>query len=112
MNILNSVKDSVSSFLGEKVLIQQLEKYGRVNDFKINSNDKKFKLNLTLKGETEPLEIFIDKYEIINKYDSDFLKITKISTSREWLNILINETVKEKEFKIPKKYSKILALFI
>lgn len=112
MGLLNSIKDTASSFIGEKILINQLEKYGRVNDFKIDSKNKKFKLNITLKGETDPLEILIDKYEIINQNDYDILKISKISTSKEWMNILIEEMIKEKEIKIPGKYSKILALFI
>jgi hypothetical protein len=112
MELLNSIKDSFTSFLGEKYLFSQLEKYGKMHNFKIDSKNKKINLNITLKGEKEPLEINIDKYEIINKNSSDYFKISEISTTKKWMNILAEDFIKEKEIIIPKKYSYILKFFV
>jgi hypothetical protein len=73
-----------------------LQPYGSLTELKIDSQNKSLFLIVELKGESEPLEIRVPRYELIQHGDETFLELGEIITSREWLNLLLRDHVNEK----------------
>ena len=74
----------------------------------IDSANKKATLDLELKGETQPLRVTIDRYELTTQEDKTFLEIKELATSREWINVLVGEFLKGKKFEVPEVVKAVL----
>ena len=78
---------------------QYLQPYGSITELKIDSNNKSLFVTLALKGEHEPVEIRVPRYELVQRGGETFLELDEIITSREWLNVLLREHLAEKVIK-------------
>lgn len=108
MGIFGSFKDNISSMAAEKYLSQYIQKYGKLLDFQLNSQQKKIDLKVQLLGEVSNVEINIGSYSIIEEQNKSFVKINQISTSREWLNLVLNDYIKGRTFELPEQYAGII----
>ena len=73
-----------------------LEPYGTLTELVVDSKEQSLFLKLELKGENQPLEIRVPRYELISRGDATFLELGEIVTSREWLNTLLWDHLNEK----------------
>jgi|GEM_PF-753088 len=112
MGILSKIKDDVTSFTGATILKKTIERYGTMLDFKIDSEDKKIYFKVALKGEQEPLEIIIHQYSLIKKDNNDYIIFNDISISKEWLQLLASDLLKNKELKLPEGISTTIAKLV
>jgi hypothetical protein len=112
MSFFNRIKNSVVSKAGTKFIYSQLERYGEVVKFEIDSKKKQIFLDILLKGEDEVLKINVGGYEIISENGEDYIKIKKAAASKEWMDILISDFAEQKKFKIPQKYAKYIKMII
>lgn len=78
----------------------------------IDSKSKSVVMEVLLKGEKEPIEIKVTKYEIRKDGDDYHLSVEKISTSREWMSALANQYLDGKSMPIPKNIANALKLFL
>jgi len=76
-----------------------LQPYGSVTELEIDSQNKSLVIILELKGESQPVEIRVPHYELIQRGEETFLDLGEIITSREWLNTLLRDHVNEKIIK-------------
>ena len=113
-SLYNNTKDKSISFVVEKTANYYIKDYGKMLNFKLDSENKKVFLEIMLKGEAESLKVEIKDYLIIEKEGKEFLKFTEIDTSREWINVILETFVKDKfnEIEIPKEYSKLLKMVV
>jgi hypothetical protein len=100
-------KDSSVSFVLEKVLAKQLEPYGQLLAVKIDSERESAELHVLLKGEAEAISLFIEKYDLELTAEGTFLRIRRISASREWISKLLTQFLTDQRFPIPDKYARI-----
>ncbi len=107
-----SNKDTILSHTIKVVVNKKFKEYGEMLKFNLNSNDKSIDLEVLLAGEKEPLVISIDKYEVIKDGKKSYIKIHHIKTSREWLNRLALQYVKDKRFEVPSEYISLLEMII
>ena len=112
MNIFTELKDSAISFAKEKIINIKFKRYGEMLDFNINSENKLINAKVTLKGESEPLTITIFNYKILENNNSSFIGFDKISTSKEWMNLLAEDFLKEKKFPLPSKFSGLIKMIL
>jgi hypothetical protein len=94
---------ALKSFLNEK-----LSKYGEVQDCQIDTGANKIKLRALLRGEKDPINAAIDKYELERIGDDSYIKLIQLSCSREWLSLLLNQLIAGKQYKLPKAVSNFL----
>lgn len=67
----------------------------------IDSKQKTIHMELELKGETSPIVVDVENYELLHKKDETFLSLNKVSTSREWMTVLLRELLPNQQFKVP-----------
>ena len=107
-----NIKNSSISTIAQKIINDNIKEYGKMVNLKIDTENKKIELEVLLKGEKESIVINIENYEIVDKNDSKYIKFSKISASREWIEVLINNYAPEKMYKIDSAYAKFIDLLI
>jgi hypothetical protein len=104
-DIAVAVKDAGTSFIVERAVAHRLQPYGRMLNLSIDSKTKRIRLEILLKGETEPIAITIDEYQLTNAAGAEFIVIKKASASREWINALLQDFAIDKKVPLPAKYA-------
>lgn len=75
--------------------------YGTITDLKLDTARHSIEATVDLKGESEPVQIHIHEYEIIEENGTPFVILKEISTSREWLTALAQHQAVGRRFEIP-----------
>ena len=114
---LRDLKNSTISFLAKKFINNRIKEYGEMVNLKIDSKNKRIELDILLKGEKESIIIYIDKYEIVNKNDNNYIKFNKISSSREWISVLLNNLIvpnyaPKKMLEIDSRYASVIDILL
>jgi hypothetical protein len=114
MNVLkewfHQKKDASVSFLLEKAAQHKLAKYGRMLNLSIDSRQKSARIELLLKGESEPMIILVHEYELISEENGAWMVIRRLSISREWADTMAAEFVVGRKIPVPDKYVQMLRL--
>jgi hypothetical protein len=87
------------------MLQKQLEPYGRLIGFALNSRQSTASLKVLLHGETEPITIDIEEYELVQNASGTYVSVKRARTSREWLTTLVQQFLQGRRFDIPDKYA-------
>jgi hypothetical protein len=107
-DLAHSAKDAGASFLVERAVAHRLQRYGRMLNLSIDSKTKRISLEILLKGETEPMTVRIDEYELTTAAGADFILIKKASASREWVDALLQDFAIGKRIPLPTKYGNMV----
>ena len=111
-NWFQDQKDTSVSFLVEKMLQKKLERYGQLLEFKLDSRRCAAFLSLRLKGESAPVSVRIEEYQVLNAAGTGAVVVKRASASREWLTLLLEDVVLGKPFTIPEKYASITRMLL
>ncbi|MGV3773607.1 MAG: hypothetical protein ACO1QB_11940 [Verrucomicrobiales bacterium] len=103
-------KDAGASKLATHAIQNQIKEYGEMIDLKINSQDKTIEVELLLKGEQQPMRFKIEKYELVDGPETDFIIVHRATASREWMDTLVQNFMVGKSIPIPHKQSRLLRL--
>jgi hypothetical protein len=109
---ITQVKDSGASAAIERWLTRELADYGKLLDFKLNSREKQIQFRVLLKGDLEPLTVYIDEYELCQEGEEDFVVIRRARASREWVQAVLRNFLFNKRHKIPSQYSGMVKLVL
>jgi hypothetical protein len=101
-NALTACKDGAVEAAGKAFLNQQIEKFGAVTRLRLDSKQKTISAELSLKGETTPVTINVDSYEVTQTADGAYIAVRRVHASREWIGALLSELVVGRQFKIPR----------
>jgi len=97
-------KDTTNSKVFKALINTAIKSYGTVLAFKIDSQNHSFLIELMLKGETLPVRIDISKYEFVQHGESTSVIIHELIANREWMQTIMDFTILNKEFELPKKF--------
>jgi hypothetical protein len=86
--------------------------WSRITRLELDTQSRSIDLEISLAGESEPLTARIALYEITEEEGRCFLAAEKIVTSREWINRLFEEHLKDRRVEIPQRYGTILKRFM
>ena len=106
--MFNMAKDIALSTTGKNILNKKLDKFGEITHLNLDSNGDTIELEVLLKGELAPLKVIINGYTFTQREEIHYISIQDIKTSREWLNHVVQDYVHGKEFKVPKKYVRLI----
>ena len=101
-NALTACKDGAVEAAGRAFLNQQIEKFGVVTRLQLDSRQKTISAQLSLKGETIPVIIEVESYEVIQRTEGTYITVRRVHASREWIGALLSELVVGRQFKIPR----------
>ena len=109
---MQTAKDSTNSAVFKAAINPFIRKYGQILQLKIDSKDKAFIFEITLKGEAAPIRIEIRKYEFINRDGTNYVKLHEVFANRYWMDTMMELLLLEKEFPLPKEFDKPIQTFM
>ena len=117
IKILHKITSSKST---KFAINKEIGEFGKMLDLIFDKENRSIKLVIDLKGEDKPLEVNIEKYEIISetkdKVDKEVstseIKILSANSDKEWINAVINNFIVGKSFPIPEKYLNLIEEFL
>ncbi len=110
--MIRSVKDKTLSRAIALAVNTKIRKFGTMLDFKLDSRTKTIELEIMLKGETEPLFVKVQRYEILEENGRYFLLAERIVTSREWINVVAESYLQGQRIEIAPRYARLLQLVV
>ena len=106
-------KDWLVEKAGMAVLNQAvLKSYGSMTRLKLDTAARTIEAELELKGETEPLRLHVQEYELRQESGRAFIIIKSIDTSREWLTTLARDFAVDRPFELPDSVKKFLPMIL
>ena len=113
MGFLSASKDRLVEAMAPGVLNSGfLQPYGRITDFKLNSESRELDVTVELNGEVEPLRVHIQEYELIEETGKILLIIHRVVTSRAWLTAVVRDLAVGRKLEIPANIAKQSARFL
>ena len=113
MGFLSASKDRLVETMAPGVLNSGfLQPYGRITDFKLNSESRELDVTVELNGEVEPLRVHIEEYELIEEAGKIFLIVHRVVTSRTWLKALATNLAVGRKVELPENVGKQIARFL
>jgi len=109
---LTNIKDFTISKLLEIGINYKLKGIGKMLNLNIDSKSKKINLEVMLKGEKESLKITINSFEVLEENGKFFITFENIDTSREWINVVSENFLKNRKFEVNGKIAKMLNVLI
>jgi hypothetical protein len=107
---ITGLKDRALSKGVELALNSRIKRFGTMLSFQLDSQRKTIELTILLKGEKEPLQVTVERYEIVREGEKYYLLAENILTSREWINTVAESYLAGQRFEIPERYAKMLML--
>jgi len=107
--MFQGIKDKALSTGAKIALNKQLSEYGQITTLQLNSKLKSMNIKFLLDGETEPISVEVEHYEIT---EDNELKISGITTSRAWINTLAHNYLEGKGFQVPSEYAQMLRAIV
>jgi hypothetical protein len=102
--MLNPAKDFVLGVAVKQWFNQTQKRYGIMTHIQIDSQAKRISIDLELKGESSPLHVEVNEYQVTSGSGGEtFIELGEIETSREWINAVIADYFKpeQRRFKVP-----------
>lgn len=100
------VEKTTMAMLNQSVL----QPYGSLKRLKLDTTNRSVETEMELKGETQPVNIHVQEYELREKGGRTFIVIKRITTSREWLTTLARDFAVGHEFEVPASVQKFLPM--
>lgn len=106
------ILDGPKNIIAEQAVKSYLNKYGEVKKIDINLSKRTFDAELLLKGEVQPFTLSVSSMEIIEDRDDIFIKVTRMTASREWVNMILKDFVIGKKFSVPEQYKSYVKMIM
>ena len=81
-----------------------------MTQLKIDPEHRTIDVELMFKGEREPIQIRLSDYSLCSTPDGGAFSAREISVSREWMNVLAEDLLKNRSIPVPASAMKWLKL--
>jgi len=99
--MFNSLKDRVTSKAARMHCNQLLARYGTVQDLHIDSARRSMEIVCLLKGETSPITVTVERYEITDAGGEKSVHIEASHCSRPWVQHFLEDHLYGRKFPLP-----------
>ncbi|MDB6126538.1 MAG: hypothetical protein JWM35_434 [Verrucomicrobia bacterium] len=99
--MFNIAKNFMTGKAAQMYANSMIARYGEVRDLKIDTQNKSVDVVCMLHGETQPLTVRIDKYEVKEKAGKTYVQIVKCTCSRLWVQNLVEDFGVGRQLEVP-----------
>lgn len=100
MGLIRSIKDMALQAGAKHYANERIKKFGLMTNLQIDSANRTIHFEILLKGETTPVTGSAKYHPKLND-GKQLLEFTDIQTSREWINLLIQDFLKTRTVELP-----------
>ncbi|MES2488730.1 MAG: hypothetical protein V4607_02995 [Pseudomonadota bacterium] len=105
---LTSLKDGAMSIALKAYLNDKFKAYGEVLDCEIDTVTTRMSLHALLHGESAPVTVAVERYDIKRDSEGTFVLLLEFSSSRSWVTTLLNSLFAGKRYSIPSAIGALL----
>ncbi|HSW13845.1 MAG TPA: hypothetical protein VLI06_13460 [Solimonas sp.] len=95
------MKDAALGMALRAFINERLSDYGEIQDLKVDTGASRLKMHALLRGEQHPVSVTVERYELEREGDEVYVVLRQLSSSREWLTLLLRKLFTGKRYKIP-----------
>lgn len=99
--MFNAAKDALASRGAQTWANGVIGRYGKVQELKIDSRLKTIKVTCQLEGEVTPIAITVENYVVEAEGGKKFIRATRFSCSRPWLQNLLMDFGPRQRVELP-----------
>jgi len=99
--VFNAAKDAMASQAARVWANNLIERYGKVQDLKIDSRRKTLEVSCLLDGESSPITIRVGNYIVESEQDKKFVRATEFSCTRPWLQNFLTDFGPRQRIELP-----------
>lgn len=89
-----------------------VSRYGRLERIEIDSSRRSLEADILLHGETEPVTLSIDRFDIVHDGTHHLLVAHGIRASRAWIESLARDYLEARTLKIPSPIAHALTMLL
>jgi hypothetical protein len=106
--MFKAAKDAMTSRAAQVYLNNRIARYGEVQLLKINSRERTMEVSCLLHGETAPITIKVENYNVDSTGAKKYIKATTITCTRPWLQNLLTDFAQNRRVELPNWAESIL----
>lgn len=106
--MFKKIKDWGSSHAAAVYLRAKIDHYAELEMLEIDSSAKKIRVVIKLKGEADAIDLRVNNYELSQENEKNWVIVSQVECSREWLHLLAADHLVGKKLKIPGVVAKLL----
>lgn len=99
--MFNAAKDAVAARAAQTYLNNLIARYGSVQRLHLDSSKKQMELVCLLEGEPTPIAVTVGQYEVESEGGKKFLRVSRCTCSRPWLQRVIADFGESRRFELP-----------
>src|SRR5580692_8587280 len=116
MGLLNKILKTAGSLVPDSVVAKSAREYfnrnyssiGVMTGLQIDSTNRRASATLELKGETQPIQVTVERYELSVSEGKTFIELKEVTASREWLTALARQALIGRKIKLPESIHGLL----
>lgn len=99
--MFSAAKDAMTSKAAKAYVNGMIERYGRVEEFRIDSKRARVEMVCTLIGETSAIGVTIENYRVEVEGDQKFIMVLDSSATRPWMQAVMRDHLHGRKFALP-----------
>lgn len=99
--MFSAAKDAFTSRAAQSFINQRIARYGEVRSLRLDSKAKSGEIVCALHGETEPVSVRVENYELRERDGQTFVRLGRCTCNRVWLENLLNDFGSAREIPVP-----------
>jgi hypothetical protein len=99
--MISALKDRVASQAARLHCNKLLARYGAVQELRINSARRRMEVVCLLEGETAPIAVTVESYEITDEGGKKFIHVAACRCSRPWVQHFLEDHLYGRKFPLP-----------
>jgi len=99
--MFSAAKDALASSAAKSYINSRISRYGELQELKIDSANRRMQASCLLRGETAPLTVYVDRYEISQRGNQRFLEVKTCRCARPWLQHALEDFVVDRPIELP-----------
>jgi len=101
--MFNAAKDALTSQAAKAFVNQRIARYGEVRTLRIDSRKKTIEVVCQLHGESEPISVRVENYELHEAGGRKLLRLGSgsFTSNRPWLQNLLTDLARDREIPVP-----------
>jgi len=101
--MFGGMKDYLASRATRRLVAGRIDRYGELLDLRIHSKERRIRVEVLPKGESEPVHVEITRYLIVDDGNGGLrMLIKEVTSSREWVHNLLVDYVIDMPIPLPK----------
>lgn len=99
--MFNALKDKVTSQAARLHCNHLLARYGAVQELRIDSARQSMEVVCLLEGETAPIAVTVERYEITDDGGEKFVHVVASRCARPWVQHFLEDHIHGRKFPLP-----------